>query len=164
MSVEREFPEPGQRSVWDYPRPPAVEPERRRVRVVFAGVTVADTVRALRVLETSHPPSYYLPPEDVRFSVLRSRPEKSLCEWKGMASYWSLEVGERVAASCAWGYLDPLPPYEALRGHVAFYAGRVDACYVGEEMVMPQDGGFYGGWVTRDLAGPFKGGPGTSGW
>ncbi|HEY6547841.1 MAG TPA: DUF427 domain-containing protein, partial [Vicinamibacteria bacterium] len=136
----------------------------RRVRVTVAGVTVADSFRTLRVLETSHPPSYYIPPEDVRTELLVARPERSVCEWKGAASYWSLHVAERVAASCAWSYPDPPLAYAGLRGCLAFYPGRVDACFVDAERVAPQDGGFYGGWITSDLVGPFKGGPGTSGW
>jgi uncharacterized protein (DUF427 family) len=134
------------------------------VRVVFAGVTVADSRRSLRVLERSHPPSYYLPPEDVRTDLLEPRPERSACEWKGAASYWSLHVGERVASSCAWSYADPPPAYAELRDYLAFYPARVDACYVDEERVVPQEGGFYGGWITAGVLGPFKGGPGTSGW
>jgi len=164
MSISPPRPGPGQESVWEYPRPPRLERCLRRVRVVFAGVTVAQSERAFRVLETSHPPSYYIPPEDVRIDLLEPRPEKTVCEWKGGASYWSLHVGERVAASCAWSYADPPPPYEALRGCLAFYPGRVDACFVDHERVRAQEGGFYGGWITSDLVGPFKGGPGTSGW
>jgi len=160
----RETPGPGQESVWDYPRPPRVEPVARRVRIVFADVTLADTERALRVLETSHPPTYYLPPEDVRRDLLRPEPERSICEWKGTACYFGVQVGERLAAASAWSYPEPLPAFAVLKDHFAFYASRMDACYVGEERVTPQPGGFYGGWITADVVGPFKGGPGTAGW
>lgn len=151
-------------SVWDYPRPPRVEPARHPVRVEFAGQVVAASERALRVLETSHPPVYYLPPEDVRQQFLEPSTRSSHCEFKGGARYHGLRVGDRVSRDAAWSYPDPAPGFEALRGHLAFYASRVDACYVGEERVQPQEGDFYGGWITSDLVGPFKGGPGTVGW
>lgn len=157
-------PGPGQESVWDYPRPPALEPVKRRVRVVFAGLTVADSVRALRVLETSHPPSYYIPPGDVRAECLLPAGGGSFCEWKGRARYFDLQVGEAVARGAAWAYPDPTPRFRALRDYLAFYAQRVDACYLDDEQVQPQPGGFYGGWVSSDLSGPFKGEPGTGGW
>jgi uncharacterized protein (DUF427 family) len=151
-------------SVWSYPRPPRVEPSTRRVRVVFNGVTVAETTRALRVLETSHPPVYYIPPDDVRTEYVRPSRRRTFCEFKGEARYYDLEVGGRVAGDAAWCYPSPVSAYEALRDHVAFYPGRVDACYVDDEQVQPQAGDFYGGWITREIAGPFKGGPGTAGW
>jgi len=151
-------------SVWDYPRPPRVEASTRWIRVVFGDVTVADTTRALRVLETSHPPAYYIPPEDVRSEYLRPSRRQTYCEFKGQASYYDLAVGEREVHDAAWYYPDPSPRYEALRDHVAFYPGRVDACFVDEEQVTAQDGDFYGGWLTSDIEGPFKGGPGTAGW
>jgi uncharacterized protein (DUF427 family) len=154
--VKRLDPGPGQESVWDYPRPPRLEPSARRVRVVFAGETVADSVRAFRILETSHPPTYYIPPADVRMERLRPAAGSSFCEWKGSARYWTLAVGERVAESCAWSYPEPLPEYAALKDHLAFYAGRVDACHVDDALVVPQPGGFYGGWITPDVVGPFK--------
>jgi uncharacterized protein (DUF427 family) len=151
-------------SVWDYPRPPRVEPSTRRIRVVVGGVTVADTTRAFRVLETSHPPGYYIPPEDVRSEYLRSSRRTSHCEFKGRASYYDLAVGERVVPDAAWYYADPAPGYEAIRDHLAFYPGRVDACFVDDEQVQAQEGDFYGGWLTSGIVGPFKGGPGTAGW
>ena len=148
-------------NVWDYPRPPALEPCRRRVRVEVGGVVVADSVRALRVLETSHPPTLYVPRADVRDDLLRASAQRStVCEWKGQATY--LDVAGRPAA--AWTYPHPRPPYDALAGHVAFYPGRVDACFLDAERVRAQEGDFYGGWVTTDLVGPFKGAPGTGGW
>lgn len=125
---------------------------------------IADTRRALRVLETSHPPVYYVPPEDVDFSLLDQAPGGSFCEWKGAARYWDVLVaGERIERA-AWSYPNPSPAFAALKDHLAFYANRVDACRVDGEVVRPQPGLFYGGWITRDLKGPFKGGPGSAGW
>jgi len=151
-------------SVWDYPRPPRVEPCHRRIRVVHRGVTVADTTRSWRVLETSHPPVYYLPPEVVADGVLSPSPTRTVCEFKGVASYWDLYVGGTRTPDAAWSYEHPAPGYPELTGAVAFYPGRVDACFVDDEQVRPQPGEFYGGWLTSDVAGPVKGGPGTAGW
>ena len=151
-------------SVWDYPRPPRVEASTRRIRVVLGDVTVADTTRALRVLETSHPPVYYIPPEDVRREYLLPSRRHTYCEFKGQAGYYDLVVGERKVRDAAWYYPDPAAGFEALRDHLAFYPGRVDACFLDEEQVVAQAGDFYGGWVTSDIEGPFKGGPGTAGW
>jgi uncharacterized protein (DUF427 family) len=164
QGVRRIEPGPGQESAWDYPRPPRVEATPRRVRVVFAGETVADSRRALRLLETSHPPTYYVPSEDVRREWLVAVDGSSFCEFKGLAAYWSLRVGERLAERCAWSYPEPSRAYQELRDHLAFYPSRVDACYVDDERVEPQAGDFYGGWVTRAVVGPFKGAPGTWGW
>lgn len=155
---------PGQESVWDYPRPPRLEPVARLVRVVFDGETIAATTNALRYLETSHPPSYYLPPDDIRNGVLRPAEGASHCEWKGRAVYFDLALGDRRVPRAAWAYPDPIEHYAALRDHVAFYPHLVDACYVGDKRVRPQPGGFYGGWITDDVVGPFKGEPGTWGW
>jgi uncharacterized protein (DUF427 family) len=157
-------PGPGQESVWDYPRPPRLEPTARRIRVVFAGVTIADSRRAHRVLETSHPPVYYIPPADIQMQHLSLTPQGSFCEWKGRAAYYTLVVGDRRAENVAWSYPDPTPTFAAIEGALAFYAGPMDACYVDDELVTPQPGGFYGGWITADVVGPFKGGPGTWGW
>lgn len=157
-------PGAGQESVWDYPRPPRLEPVTRRVRVAFGGEVVADTVRAWRILETSHPPTYYLPPEDVRFEFVEPAEGGSYCEWKGHARYWTVRVGHREAPRVAWSYPEPTPAFAALRDHLAFYAAPMDACHVGEERVRPQPGRFYGGWITAELVGPFKGEPGTEGW
>jgi uncharacterized protein (DUF427 family) len=151
-------------SVWDYPRPPRVERSTRRVRVEHCGVIVADTTRGLRVLETSHPPVYYIPPEDVRSELLRPSRRHTFCEFKGQAGYYDLEVGGQTVHDAAWYYADPSPGYEAIRDHVAFYPGRVDSCFVDDEQVRAQEGDFYGGWVTTEIVGPFKGGPGTAGW
>lgn len=157
-------PGPGQESVWDYPRPPRVEPVPERVRVVVAGTTIADSTAALRVLETAGAPVYYVPRRDVRMDVLRLSPHRTWCEWKGEASYWSLHDGPRDVPNVAWTYEHPKPGYEAITGHLAFYASRVDEAWLGDEQATPQPGRFYGGWVTSRIVGPFKGEPGTEGW
>lgn len=144
-------------SVWDYPRPPRVEPSSRRITVEIAGVTVADSTAALRVLETSHPPVYYLSRADVAVEHLIPSSRRTVCEFKGVASYWHLEVGGKASADAAWSYENPAPGYEALAGRLAFYPGRVLACYVDDELVRAQPGDFYGGWITSDVTGPFKG-------
>jgi uncharacterized protein (DUF427 family) len=154
------------RNVWDFPRPPAVEVVGRWVRVVLGGVDVAATHAALEVLETSHPPTVYVPPEDVLQGALRAVPgRRSFCEFKGFAVYWDVVAPDgTVAPAAAWSYPDPTPGYAVLRDHVAFYPSRFEACFVGDEQVQAQEGDFYGGWITSDLQGPFKGGPGTLGW
>lgn len=157
-------PGPGQVSVWDFPRPPRLEPVDARVRIEFGGALIVDTTRALRVCETASPPTYYVPLDDVMADVLEPAPGQSFCEWKGRAAYWSVRVGDRVSPDAAWSYPAPTPAFAALRDHVAFYAGRVDACYVGDARVIPQPGHFYGGWITPDVVGPFKGEPGTGHW
>lgn len=162
--MRREPPAPGQESVWDYPRPPRLEPVVRRIRVVFAGETIVDTTSAWRVLETSHPPGYYIPPGDVRPGVLVPASGGSVCEWKGRAVYFTVRVGDREAPNAAWAYPDPTPSFAPLADFVSFYAGPMDRCLVDDEVVTPQPGGFYGGWITADVVGPFKGGPGTWGW
>jgi uncharacterized protein (DUF427 family) len=154
----------GRLRVADFPRPPAIEPERRMIVIVLGGVTIAETRAAWRILETTHPPTYYLPPDAfVPGSVLIGQ-RRSHCEWKGTATYVTLHGGRKTEVDAGWFYPDPTPPYAALRGHIAVYAGRMDACYVGEERVTPQPGGFYGGWITPELIGPFKGAPGTEWW
>lgn len=150
--------------MWDYPRPPRLERTERRIRVVFGGETIVDTTAGWRVLETSHPPGYYVPPGDVRPGVLVRADGSSLCEWKGRAEYFSVRAGNREASRAAWAYPTPTPPFAPIAGYVSFYPALMDACYVDEERVTPQPGEFYGGWVTSDIAGPFKGGPGTWGW
>lgn len=164
MHSKRAKPGPNQESVWDYPRPPRVEETERHLRVVFNGVTVAETRRGKRVLETSHPPVYYFPPEDVRMEHLVKASGSSWCEWKGRASYYHVIVDGKQARRAAWGYHAPSEGFEAIKDHVAFYPGLVDGCYVDGERVRPQPGGFYGGWITDDVVGPFKGSPGTQGW
>lgn len=150
--------------MWAYPRPPRVEPTARALRVVLDGAVVAETTRGVRVLETSHPPNYYFPPESVADGTLVRAAGGSWCEFKGAAHYFDVHRGGRVAREAAWGYDDPSPGFETIRGYVAFYPGRVDACFVDDELVVPQPGGFYGGWITSDVAGPFKGAAGTLGW
>lgn len=159
-----EHPGPGQESVWDYPRPPRVEAVGKPVRVEFGGVILAQTTRACRVLETASPPVFYIPPEDVRMDLLRPSPGTTLCEWKGLARYWSVHVGDRVAPRAAWSYPDPDPAYRHIQDYLAFYPSKMDACIVGEEPVRAQAGDFYGGWITAEIVGPFKGEPGTEGW
>jgi uncharacterized protein (DUF427 family) len=164
MSPTRDPVLPGQESVWDYPRPPVAVPCDRRIVVVHRGVTIADTARAIRTLETSHPPSYYLPPGDVLMSALQPIDGSSFCEWKGYARYFDVIVDGQRLARAAWSYPAPTAGFAALRDHIAFYAASFDDCFVGGERVTPQPGGFYGGWITADLAGPFKGGPGSQFW
>jgi uncharacterized protein (DUF427 family) len=162
---ERIEPGPGQESVWDYPRPPRIEPCDARVRVVHRGVTIADTQRARRVLETSQPPAYYLPPSDVATDLLVRSALRTMCEWKGAATYWSIRLPDATqVAEAAWSYEAPVPAFAAIRGHLAFYAQRVDECWVGDELVAPNEGNFYGGWITSNVVGPFKGAPGTGAW
>ncbi len=151
--------------VWDYPRPPALVPCERRVRVELAGEVIADSTRALRVLETSHPPTIYVPAADVRADLLGpGRAGPTWCEFKGTARYLDAIVGARRREAVGWTYPDPSPAYAALRDHVAFYPGRVDAAWLDDEPVEAQPSDFYGGWITADLVGPFKGPPGTRGW
>jgi uncharacterized protein (DUF427 family) len=156
-------PGPGQTSVWDFPRPPRLAPEPREVRIIWGAELVACSTRAVRVLETAHPPTYYIPWDDIARHLLQPAPGGSFCEWKGPARYWSLVHGDRKLPSHAWSYAQPLAGAEALADCVAFYA-RGLACSVGGLPATPQPGGFYGGWVTPDLAGPFKGEPGSENW
>jgi uncharacterized protein (DUF427 family) len=152
-------------AVWDYPRPPALEPCGRRARVVLGGEVIADSARALRVLETASPPTIYVPAADVATESLEpARAHQTFCEWKGAASHFHVRGGGSVAEHAAWAYREPRAPFSRLRGHFAFYPGRVDACYLDDERVTPQPGGFYGGWVTAEIVGPYKGDPGTEGW
>lgn len=145
-------------SVWDYPRPPRLERSERRIAVVHAAVTIAETSQAMRMLETSHPPVYYIPQADIAMEYVKQSSRRgSFCEFKGVASYWSLEVGGKRVQDVAWNYA-------SLKDHLAFYAGKVDACTVDGERVVPQPGDFYGGWITSHVTGPFKGAPGTMGW
>ena len=164
MRPKPDPPAPGQESVWDYPRPPRLEPARCRIQVVLGGITIADTTAALRLLETSHPPVYYLPPEAILPGTLTPTKRRSFCEFKGWASYLDVTAGDRTQGAAAWAYAKPSPGYEAMAGHVAFYAAQMDACFVDGELARPQPGGFYGGWVTSKLAGPFKGVPGSAFW
>jgi uncharacterized protein (DUF427 family) len=150
-------------NVQDYPRPPALEPVQHRLRVLFNGETVAETTRALRVLETHHAPTYYIPPQDVMAELIPVR-STTICEWKGQAAYFDVRAGNKTAHRAAWSYLSPNASFDALEGHVSIYATAMDACFVGEERVIPQPGDFYGGWVTANLQGRIKGAPGTEHW
>ncbi len=164
MPLNRVAPGPGQESVWDYPRPPRLEAEPWLVTVILGGATIARSDTALRVLETSHPPVYYLPPGDIAPGVLAVGRGGSWCEWKGEASYLDVAGGTRREQGAAWRYDRPARPYAAMAGFVAFYAGRMDECLVGDERAVPQPGDFYGGWITSWVVGPFKGTPGSRGW
>ncbi|MDB5961143.1 MAG: hypothetical protein JWP59_2437 [Massilia sp.] len=157
-------PAAGQESVWDYPRPPRLEAVSLRLRVMFGGEAIADTTEAYRVLETSHPPVYYIAPVHVAMQYLSKAPGQSWCEFKGHAAYWSLQAGGRRVENVAWSYPRPTPAFAAIAGHLAFYASKVDECWVGDELVQPQQGDFYGGWITTRIGGPFKGGDGSRGW
>lgn len=154
----------GQESVWDYPRPPKLEQTNKQIKIYFNEALIADTTRAWRVLETSHPPVYYLPPEDILMENLVSARGGSWCEWKGQAVYFDVVNGKKKANKAAWTYARPTASFAAIKNHVAFYAGLMDRCLVNGEEVIPQSGGFYGGWITNDIVGPFKGAAGTSGW
>ena len=162
--VQRIEPQPGQESVWDYPRPPRLEDSARHIEVVLNGVTIADTRRAKRILETSHPPVYYIPFEDVKMEHVAPSQYRTYCEFKGAASYYTITVGGVTVPDGAWTYEHPAPGYEALRGHLAVYPQKMDACLLDGERVRAQEGDFYGGWITANVVGPFKGGAGTRGW
>ncbi|MFJ4045954.1 DUF427 domain-containing protein [Microbacterium sp. NPDC089987] len=165
--MRRPVPDPihaGEESVWDYPRPPRVEPVPERVTIRLGGVLIADTTGAVRVLETSHPPVYYLPFESFVDGALIPTEGSSFCEFKGEAAYFDVHGGGRVVRRGAWTYPRPARGFESLTGGVAVYAGDMDACTVGDELVTPQPGRFYGGWITSSIRGPFKGEPGSMGW
>lgn len=165
MTAPRRFePGPGQESVWDYPRPPRLERTASRVTVEHGGVVVADTTGAWRVLETSQPPAFYLPPGDIAMDLLHPATGRSFCEWKGPASYYDLVVGATTVEQAAWYYPSPTPAFAPIADHVAFYPQKLDGCFVDGEKVEPNQGSFYGGWITSKVVGPFKGAPGTMGW
>ncbi len=162
--IGRIAPGPGQESVWDYPRPPKVAATSAAVTVTLGGVCIARTTSAVRVLETSHPPVFYLPVDDVAQGVLSEAPGSSFCEFKGRAGYLTLTAGGKVAERAAWFYPDPTPGFELLRGRIAIYPSAMDECTVDGEVVEAQEGDFYGGWITSRVVGPFKGAAGTWGW
>lgn len=164
FNIKREEPGPGQESVWDYPRPPRVEKTPKRIRIVFNGETIVDSTNAYRVLETSHPPAYYIPQEDIKMDYFTPTKRRTLCEFKGAASYYTIEVNGKVAENAAWTYNNPNPNFSVIKGYLSFYPSPMDACYVNDEKAVPQQGDFYGSWITSDIVGPFKGGPGTRGW
>lgn len=151
-------------SVWDYPRPPRLEAFKGTVKVIARGITIAESTGSYRMLETSHPPVYYIPMEDIASENLKRTDKSSVCEFKGKATYWNLVIEDKVIENAAWSYENPVPVYGAIAGYLAFYAEKVDACYVNGEQVKPQEGNFYGGWITSDVRGPFKGAKGTEGW
>jgi uncharacterized protein (DUF427 family) len=158
------IPGGGQESVWDYPRPPRVEPEKRRIRVEFGGRVIADSNKTYRVLETSSPPVYYIPQDDIQMKYLEPANNSTLCEWKGKARYWTVRVEKKLSENAGWSYPEPLDGFEVITYYIAFNASKLDACYVGNEKVLPQPGNYYGGWITSEIVGPFKGEPGTEGW
>lgn len=162
--IERMSPQFGQESVWDYPRPPKLERVTDRLHVMFGNEIIADTTKGFRLLETSHPPVYYFPPSDVAMVHLCQETGQSYCEFKGVARYWTLDVNGKASQTAAWSYPEPSGDYVGLKNHLAFYASRVDACFVGEERVAAQNSDFYGGWITSRVVGPFKGPPGTRFW
>lgn len=160
----RDEPQPGQESVWDFPRPPALRPSAELVEIHFGGRRVAQTHIALQVLETSHPPTYYVPSDAFEEGVLVPVEGSTWCEFKGRADYFDVVVGERVAHRAAWHYPTPDQKYATILNHVAVMPAMMDACYVNGELVRAQEGQFYGGWITSRVTGPFKGAPGTLGW
>ena len=162
--VVREAAGPGQESVWDYPRPAIAQATDRRIRIEHRGAVIADTCAAVRTIETSHPPTYYIPPGDILMDALRPSARRSLCEWKGQAIYFDLVMDGGTIRDVAWSYPRPTPAFASIAGHLAFYAEKLDGCFVDGERIAPQPGGFYGGWITTDLAGPFKGVPGSRFW
>ncbi len=157
-------PQPGQESVWDYPRPAILQATPKHLKVVLNGEVIAQTRRGMRVLETSHPPVYYFPADDVRLEYLTETSRKTFCEWKGWSAYYDVQVGDRVVPQGAWRFIEPSPNFSEIQNAYAFYARDMDACYVDDELVTPQPGPYYGGWITQDIVGPFKGEPGTMGW
>ncbi|HVT58374.1 MAG TPA: DUF427 domain-containing protein [Thermoanaerobaculia bacterium] len=164
VAIERVVPGPGQESVWDYPRPPRLERCAKLVQIHFGGVLLAESRSCWRVLETSHPPVYYLPPSDIRMEHLLPSERRSFCEWKGLASYYDVAAGGRRAPDAAWSYPEPTLSYKEIRDHVAFYPQAMERCLVDGEPARAQPGDFYGGWITAEIVGPFKGGAGTAGW
>lgn len=164
VAIKRIKPGPGQESVWDYPRPPRLEECTEAIKILVDGLAVAESTQAKRVLETSHPPVYYIPPADIRIDLLEPADGQSWCEWKGMARYFNVVVGDRRIQAAAWSYPSPTKAFASIRNHLAFYPHLMDRCFVGDEQVESQAGGFYGGWITSNIVGPFKGEPGTQGW
>ena len=157
MSLKKE-------SVWDYPRPPKPEQFSGHTRIIHQGKIIADSNRALRILETSHPPSYYIPIHDVQMDLLIMNDKKSFCEWKGSANYLDLKIDDQIIKNVGWLYKNPSKRYPELKDTISFYASKLDECLVNDEKVQAQEGDFYGGWITTNIKGPFKGGAGTFGW
>jgi uncharacterized protein (DUF427 family) len=157
-------PQPGQESVWNYPRPAILQDTDKHIKVIFNGIVLAETTKAKRVLETSHPPGYYIPAVDIKTEYLIATSRKTMCEWKGICEYYDISVGDKYINNAAWQYIQPTPNFKSIQEYFSFYPSLMDACYVNDELVKPQAGGFYGGWITSDIVGPFKGEPGTWGW
>lgn len=157
-------PDPGQESVWNYPRPARLEDTDKLIKVIFNGITLAETQQAKRVLETSHPPVYYIPSGDIKLESVIETPRKTWCEWKGWCQYYDVVVGDKRATYGAWRYFQPTLDFLPIQEYYSFYASLMDACYVNDELVQSQPGDYYGGWITKDIVGPFKGGTGTMGW
>lgn len=164
MSPQPIEPKNGQESVWDYPRPPRLEPTNKRIQIIFNGEVIADTTKAYRFLETSHPPTYYIPSEDINMEFIQRDQGGSLCEWKGQATYYTVVVHSKKAVRAAWSYHNPSPDFIEIKNCYAFYVEPMDSCHVDGEKVQPQPGHFYGGWVTSEIVGPFKGEPGSWLW
>ena len=164
MHPKPDLPGPNQESVWTYPRPAIAQPTTARIQIIHHGLTIADSSACVRTLETSHPPSYYIPPNDIAAEYLRASVRRSLCEWKGAASYFDVVVPGQTLRDVAWSYPHPTPAFAMMAGYLAFYAAPFDTVLVDGETVIPQPGGFYGGWITSSVAGPFKGIPGSTFW
>ena len=161
---QRIEPGPGQESVWDYPRPPKLEPSSKSLRIIFNGIEIANSQNTQRVLETSHPPVYYIPPQDIKMEYLQPTSRQSFCEWKGMANYYTIVVGDKQVPNGAWYYKNPTADFTSIQDYVAFYPSKMEACFLNDERGQAQPGDFYGGWITKDIVGPFKGGAGSWGW
>ena len=162
---QRIEPQPGQESVWDYPRPPRLERATKEIKIVFNETTIASSNNAYRVLETSHPPVYYIPPDDIKMKYLEPVASgRSFCEWKGVAGYYNLSLADKLVRNAAWYYPQPTSEFAPIENYLAFYPSKMDACYVDGELVKAQPGDFYGGWITKDIVGPFKGEAGSWGW
>ncbi|MEO1021410.1 MAG: DUF427 domain-containing protein [Bacteroidota bacterium] len=156
-------PKPGQESVWDYPRPPIIVPDPRTVRVQLHHNVISESNQAVSVKETASAPVFYIPPQHIRMEWLIRSERETMCEWKGIGTYWHVKIEDQVLMNVAWSYERPFPEFESIKGWISFYPALLD-CFVGEEQVRPQPGGFYGGWVTSEIVGPIKGEPGSGGW
>jgi len=162
---QRIEPQPGQESVWDYPRPPRLEQSSQQVKIIFNEVVIANSSNTYRVLETSHPPSYYISPDDIAMEYFETIASgRSFCEWKGVAGYYNLSVQDKLVSNAAWYYSQPTAEFMPIQNYLAFYPSKMDACYVDGEIVQAQAGDFYGGWITGNIVGPFKGETGSWGW
>jgi len=164
MHPQRIEPQDGQESVWDYPRPAIWEDTDKHIRVICNGVVLAETRRAKRVLETSHPPCYYIPIEDIKMEYLVATSRRTRCEWKGVSQYYDVAIADKYIQNAAWRYSIPTANFVEIQDSLSFYGILMDACYVNDELITPQSGDFYGGWITSDIVGPFKGKVGTWGW